>query len=211
MDLYGFKKHGKPSIDWSISGKNFKTCRRTLKRIVGKKHRTTAAKATTDLDQHLNRSVSIKAVRRELNEAGYHGIANVRKHLASTINIQKRLNWCRYHKGWYSDQWKQVIFSDESSFSLFPTAGRVYVWRQPWEAYNPELLPTMKHRGGSVKFGKPHRGNLSFPSLPCMVRSTAMITWTSWEIMYIQWSRHYFLIETTSSKTIMFDIYRSCC
>jgi hypothetical protein len=44
-----------------------------------------------------------------------------------------------------------VTWSDESSFTLFPTSGRVYVWRTPKEAYNPEcLLPTVKHGGGSV-------------------------------------------------------------
>jgi hypothetical protein len=44
-----------------------------------------------------------------------------------------------------------VIRSDESSFTLLPASGRVYVWRTPKEAYNPEcLVPTVKHGGGSV-------------------------------------------------------------
>jgi hypothetical protein len=45
-----------------------------------------------------------------------------------------------------------VIWSDdESSFALFSTSERVYVWRTPKEAYNPEhLVPAMEHRGGSV-------------------------------------------------------------
>jgi hypothetical protein len=39
----------------------------------------------------------------------------------------------------------------ELSFTLFPTLGRVYVWRTPKEAYNPEfLVPAVKHGGGSV-------------------------------------------------------------
>ena len=53
------------------------------------------------------------------------------KFLLSTIIIQK---------GWSADQWMQVIFSDESSFSIFPIAGRVYAWRQPREDYNPDCL-----------------------------------------------------------------------
>jgi hypothetical protein len=32
------------------------------------------------------------------------------------------------------------IWSDESSFTLFPTSGRVYVWRTAKEAYNAENL-----------------------------------------------------------------------
>jgi hypothetical protein len=44
-----------------------------------------------------------------------------------------------------------VKWADESSFMLFPTSGRVYVWRTPKEAYNLEcLVPIMKHGGGSV-------------------------------------------------------------
>jgi hypothetical protein len=34
----------------------------------------------------------------------------------------------------------RVIWSDEFSFTLFPTSGRAYVWRTPKEAYNPECL-----------------------------------------------------------------------
>jgi hypothetical protein len=37
-----------------------------------------------------------------------------------------------------------IIWSDESSFMLFPASGRVYIWRTPKDAYNPEyLLPTV--------------------------------------------------------------------
>jgi hypothetical protein len=42
-------------------------------------------------------------------------------------------------------------WSDELSFTLFPTSGRVYIWRTPKVAYNLEcLVPTMKHWGGSM-------------------------------------------------------------
>jgi hypothetical protein len=44
-----------------------------------------------------------------------------------------------------------VIWSYESSFTLFPTSETVYVWRIPKEAYNPGyLVPIVKHGEGSV-------------------------------------------------------------
>jgi hypothetical protein len=44
-----------------------------------------------------------------------------------------------------------VIWSYELPFMLFPTSGRVYIWRTPKKAYNLEcLVPTVKHGGGSV-------------------------------------------------------------
>ncbi|GFT75417.1 transposable element Tcb1 transposase [Trichonephila clavipes] len=40
---------------------------------------------------------------------------------------------------------------DESTFTLFQTTGRVYVWRTPKEAFTPEcIMPTVKHGGGSL-------------------------------------------------------------
>jgi hypothetical protein len=43
-----------------------------------------------------------------------------------------------------------AIWSDEPSFTLFPTSGRVYIWSTSKEAYNPEcLVPTVKDGGGS--------------------------------------------------------------
>jgi hypothetical protein len=45
----------------------------------------------------------------------------------------------------------RVIWSHRSPFTLFPTSGRVCVWRTAKEAYNPEcLVPTVKHGRGSV-------------------------------------------------------------
>jgi hypothetical protein len=44
-----------------------------------------------------------------------------------------------------------IILSEELSFMLFPTSGRVYIWRTPKEAYNLEcLVPRVKHEGGYV-------------------------------------------------------------
>ena len=45
------------------------------------------------------------------------------------------------------DQWKNAIFSDESSFTLFLCSGWICVWTTPKEALDPDLLtPTMRHR-----------------------------------------------------------------
>ena len=69
--------------------------------------------------------------------------------LLTTTKGWKR--WWDNHKTWMFNDWKYIIWSDESPFTLFPTSGRIYVWRMSKEAYNPEyLVPTVKHGGGSV-------------------------------------------------------------
>jgi hypothetical protein len=47
----------------------------------------------------------------------------------------------------------RMIWLDKLFFTLFPTSGRVYIWRTFKEAYNPEhLVPTVKQEGGSLTF-----------------------------------------------------------
>ena len=96
-----FKKRRKTSSNRSNSSRIYKLTdgdRRTLKRIVGRKYRTTAAKVTAELNQNLNSPVSTKTVHRGLNKARYRGRADIRKPLFSTNNIQNRLKWCRDQK-----------------------------------------------------------------------------------------------------------------
>ena len=74
--------HGKTSSNRSNCGRTFELTdkdRHALKRIVGRKHRTNAAKVTAELNQHLNSQVSNMPVRREINKAGSHGRAAIRK------------------------------------------------------------------------------------------------------------------------------------
>ena len=91
------KKHRKTSSNRRNSGWTSKLTdrdRRALKGIVGRKHVTTAAKVTAELNQHRNSQVTTETVRHDLNKAGYHGKAAIRKPLRSTIIIQKRFKWC---------------------------------------------------------------------------------------------------------------------
>ncbi|GFX79330.1 transposable element Tcb1 transposase [Trichonephila clavipes] len=92
-------------------------------------------------------SVSV-AVRRLADSKGRVGI---RKPLVTARHALQRRQWCRAHRQWTPQQWQQVIWSDESTFTLFQTTGRVYVWRTPKEAFALEcIVRTVKHGGGSL-------------------------------------------------------------
>ena len=84
------------------------------------------------------------------SQINIHGRAAIVKPLIIGDNAKRRKIRCDNHKTWTSDDYKYVIWSNESNM-LFPTSGRVYVWPVPKEAHNPEcLVPTVKHGGGSV-------------------------------------------------------------
>jgi hypothetical protein len=94
---------------------------------VSKNHSTTAAKVTAELNTHLENPVSIKTVGRDLHKSNIHGRAAIVEPLITENNAKMRKIWCDDHKPRTSDGWKYVVWSDESSFMLFPTSGRIYV------------------------------------------------------------------------------------
>ena len=139
----------KRNSDWNPKI-NARDCH-TLKKIVSKNHRTTAAKVTAELSIYLEDPVSTNTVQWELYKSSIHCRAAIAKPLIPANNAKRRKRWCDDCKTWTSDDWKYIVWSDESSFTLFPTAGRVYVWRIPKETYNPEcLVPTVKHGGDDL-------------------------------------------------------------
>ena len=65
-------------------------------------------------------------------------------------NVKARLGWCKERRAW-DEEWKKVVFSDESRFCLFHNDGRAGVWRGVGERYNVDCLkPTVQGGGGSV-------------------------------------------------------------
>jgi hypothetical protein len=124
-----------------------------LRSTVLKNHTTTAAQVRTALNIHLEDPISTKTVRHELHESSIQGRAAIPKPLINESNAQMRKQWCHMtiKPGQQITRNVRMILSDESSFTLFPTSGRVYSWRTPKEAYSPEcLVPTVKEWGGPV-------------------------------------------------------------
>jgi len=86
---------------------------------------------TSELNIHLEDPVSSKIVRRELHKSNIHGRAAIATPLTTENNAKRRKRWCDDHRIWTSDDCKYVIWLDELFFTLFPTSGRVYVWKTP--------------------------------------------------------------------------------
>ncbi|KAL7874590.1 hypothetical protein SRHO_G00055600 [Serrasalmus rhombeus] len=74
-----------------------------------------------------SRHISRTTVKRRLCASCPHGKIAARKPLLRTGNKQKRLVWAKEHKEWTLDQWKSVLWSDESKFEIFGSSHRVFV------------------------------------------------------------------------------------
>ncbi|KAG1440110.1 hypothetical protein G6F55_013577 [Rhizopus delemar] len=63
----------------------------------------------------------------------------------------KRLQWAKSHQHWTVDDWKRVIFSDETKVNRFASDGKAYAWKLPHEELNlRHVQQTVKHGGGNI-------------------------------------------------------------
>ena len=71
---------------------------------------------------------------------GLNSCVALRKPLISEANQKKRLQFAREHKDWTLEQWKKVMWSDESRFTLFQSDGHIGVRREADEVLHPSCL-----------------------------------------------------------------------
>lgn len=110
-----------------------------------------SSKLTAKLLKNNNTSVSSSTIRRCLIKMGYKGRIACRKPLLSKKNIKSRMEWAQTKYNWSDEQWKKVIWSDETKINLFGSDGRQYVRRKDGTRFDlKNLTPTVKHGGGSI-------------------------------------------------------------
>ena len=96
--------------------------------------------------------VSEKTISRYLHQMGYWARNACPKPLISATNTSKRLAYYHSYKSWKSNNWGNVIFSDESKFNLHSSDGRIKVWRKKNERYLDECTKKTIKGGPYVMF-----------------------------------------------------------
>lgn len=98
---------------------------------------------------HIRASTS--TVQRRLLAASLRGCVAKTKPPLTALHRKMRLEWCRARRNWTVEQWREVVFVDESAFSLFPNTMRVHVRRRKHESYSSACIsPSLKWRSPKV-------------------------------------------------------------
>ena len=142
--VYNNKRSGRPSLFT-------KRGMRKLKSIVKKNRWNTLRRITSEVQNDIGQSVSSSTVRRRLHDIGFSACIPARKPFISEKNRLKRLEFFSDFKNWGIEEWKDIIWSDESRFKLYHSDGRLKVWRQRNEKFLNECIrKTVKWDGGSI-------------------------------------------------------------
>jgi transposase len=125
--------------------------KRHLKAVINKNRREPEEKIREIYTESSGNDISRSTMQRTLYNMGYNSCTALRKPSVSERNRKIRLNWARERRLWTIDDWKKVVWSDESRFTMFQNDGKIRVWRLTEEKYDINcLVPTVKHGGGGV-------------------------------------------------------------
>ena len=93
---------------------------------------TETARHTTGTQQ---RPISANTVRRHLASNHIHGRRPARGPILTNHHQQEWLRWATSCQHWCYQQWRRILFSDESWFWILTVDGRVRVWRRKDEHF----------------------------------------------------------------------------
>ena len=95
----------------------------------------------------MRKNVSRLTTRKWVSKLGFRYYTPAVKPKINKEHKKIKLEWAHLHKNWSSEQWRQVIWSDESRFRVSGNDGTLIVLRKEGERY--ESCHTLR----SVKFG----------------------------------------------------------
>ena len=86
----------------------------------------------------LNLEASRSTINKTLLELGYKAYKARKKPVLTVDNIRGRLQFAREYKDWTFEDWSNVIFTDECSFRLVNSNGRVFIRRTEEEIWHED-------------------------------------------------------------------------
>ena len=131
---------GRPT---KLSTANVEYARRIIR--MGKvDNATEAAKTLQDIT---NTPFSSQTLRRHLKSRGMRPVVKRKHPLLKPHHRRARLEFAERHADWTLEDWKRVIWSDETKINRLGSDGRKYVWKDRDEGLSDRLVE------GTVKFG----------------------------------------------------------
>ena len=125
--------------------------KRRLVRMITTGKTDTAVQAVKELKDTVGMDISVNTVRRALKEVGLKASAKKKKPRLLPRHIRERMDFALRHQHWTVEDWKRIVWSDETKISRLGPDGRKWTWRIPQsELTARDVQGTVKFGGGSL-------------------------------------------------------------
>ncbi|KAG0804698.1 hypothetical protein G6F20_012491 [Rhizopus arrhizus] len=111
------------------------------------------AREVHDKLMELGYSISYKTAINVLKSMNFFSAIKVKKPLLTTKHMKRRLAWAKKYQNWTTDDWRRVVFSDETKVNIWGSDGCKYYWSRPGDPLKPhhiDLDGDPKHRSKST-------------------------------------------------------------
>ncbi|KAG1299865.1 hypothetical protein G6F64_012791 [Rhizopus arrhizus] len=96
-------------------------------------------------------AIGYSACLKLLKSMGFQARIKKHKPFLKAIHMKKRLAWANAHKDWTKDDWRRMVFSDETKVNVWGSDGVKYYWKRVDDKLRFHHLDlTVKGGGGSV-------------------------------------------------------------
>ena len=110
-----------------------------------------AVQVTKVFTSIINKPLTPSTIHLHLKKAGMKAMVKTKCPLLSARHHKARLDFAHAHKDWTLDDWKWVVWSDETKINCLGLDGRKWVWKMPGEGLSVRLVEgTVKFGGGSI-------------------------------------------------------------
>lgn len=128
-----------------------KTTRHSIIRDITSGNLQNAVQAQEYLSTHLNITVSTNRVRQILKEEGMTTVRLTKGPKLTPKHIKQRMDFVHMYEDWTVDDWKLVLWTDETRINRIGSDGNIWAWKNPRNPNQKRLYDeTVKHGGGSV-------------------------------------------------------------
>ena len=89
-----------------------------------------AVQATQFINSTISTPITPQTVRNVLKEAGFQSATKKKVPMLKGSHCQQHLKFAQYHQSWTVEDWKRVLWTDETKINRIGSDGKVYVWKQ---------------------------------------------------------------------------------
>src|SRR5579864_7815534 len=98
-----------------------------------------------------NQPLSAQTTCCSLKNTGMKVVVKTKRPLLTKQHRRERLDFAISHQDWTVEDWKTVVWSDETKINRLGSDGRIWVWKKRGEALSDRLVKeTKKFGGGSL-------------------------------------------------------------